>query len=226
MYFTVYKTTNLINGKYYIGAHKTNNPNDSYMGSGVALLNAMKKYGRENFIKEILFTFDNQDQMFMKEKELVEIGEHTYNIMVGGKGGWDHIDISGDKNPMKQPEVVERMKSTSNKRGSYKTKRKLSASLSNLEKAIASNIGRKRPEHSKLMKNKTKKLWAENKDKMRDSLSSWFTLTSPEGEVYETNRLEELCKSLGLPYNTVWKSSKTNTPPKRGNAKGWLCQKQ
>lgn len=37
MYYTIYKTTNLINGKYYIGKHQTENIYDNYYGSGVAL---------------------------------------------------------------------------------------------------------------------------------------------------------------------------------------------
>lgn len=45
--YTVYKTTNIINGKYYIGVHKTTNPNDSYLGSGKAIKEAIKKYGKK-----------------------------------------------------------------------------------------------------------------------------------------------------------------------------------
>ena len=43
----IYKTTNLINGKIYIG--KDSNNNEHYIGSGVKLLKAIKKYGRSNF---------------------------------------------------------------------------------------------------------------------------------------------------------------------------------
>lgn len=48
----VYLTTNMINGKQYIGLDKKNNP--SYLGSGLMLKRAIKKYGRANFVKEIL----------------------------------------------------------------------------------------------------------------------------------------------------------------------------
>jgi group I intron endonuclease len=48
----VYKTTNLLNNKSYIGKDSNNNPN--YLGSGKALVNAIKKYGKDNFKKEIL----------------------------------------------------------------------------------------------------------------------------------------------------------------------------
>ena len=45
MFYLIYKTTNLINGKIYIGSHRTTDINDSYMGSGKYLLYALKKYG-------------------------------------------------------------------------------------------------------------------------------------------------------------------------------------
>ena len=43
MVYTVYKIVNLTNEKYYIGVHKTSDPNDSYYGSGVAIKKAIKK---------------------------------------------------------------------------------------------------------------------------------------------------------------------------------------
>lgn len=88
MIYTVYKITNTINNRYYIGVHKTTNPNDSYYGSGLVIKEAIKKYGKENFIKEILFTFENKEEAYNKEKELVNSetlkDPLIYNVQIGG----------------------------------------------------------------------------------------------------------------------------------------------
>jgi group I intron endonuclease len=89
--FVIYKTINVANGKYYIGKHKTVDPDDNYLGSGVALTSAIKKYGVDSFVKEILFVFDNKYDMDKKESELVTesvINDPLcYNIALGGQGG-------------------------------------------------------------------------------------------------------------------------------------------
>jgi group I intron endonuclease len=97
MLYLVYKTTNKVNGKYYIGAHKTKNRDDGYYGSGTILKRAIKKHGIENFGTEILFEASSSEEMFTKEKELVEIGAHTYNLKLGGVGGFDFINTSVDR---------------------------------------------------------------------------------------------------------------------------------
>ena len=90
MYHYVYKTTNNINGKIYIGAHSSEIFNDHYLGSGKSLKNAIKKYGKENFSRSIIEIFQTRDEAFQKEAELVTenfINETTnYNMCPGGLG--------------------------------------------------------------------------------------------------------------------------------------------
>ena len=94
MFYTIYKITNMVNGKIYIGCHKTKDLDDEYMGSGNLLKRAIKKHGLDNFKKEILEVFDSAKGMFECEsllvnKEFVK-DSNTYNIKEGGKGGWDY----------------------------------------------------------------------------------------------------------------------------------------
>lgn len=91
MVFTVYKIINKLNEKYYIGVHKTTNPNDAYMGSGIAIKNAIQKYGKENFEKEILLITEDKQTAYDLEKELtVDFDKsNTYNMKRGGVGGFD-----------------------------------------------------------------------------------------------------------------------------------------
>lgn len=91
MLYTIYKVTNKINGKIYIGKHQTENPNDGYFGSGKFIKSAIRKYGKENFTKEVLFIFETELEMNQKEKELITeefiSRKDTYNAGVGGEGG-------------------------------------------------------------------------------------------------------------------------------------------
>lgn len=93
--FTVYRTTCLVNGKIYIGVHKTRDPNDAYIGSGNLISLAVKKYGRDQFRKEVLFIFETRVEAYAKEKGLVTAAfakrTDTYNLRPGGDGGWGYV---------------------------------------------------------------------------------------------------------------------------------------
>lgn len=91
MYYTFYKITNLINQKFYYGVHQTEDLNDEYLGSGRAICNAVKKYGKENFKKEILKFFNSREEMFAYEHDFVTEdlvrNSMCYNMNIGGYGG-------------------------------------------------------------------------------------------------------------------------------------------
>jgi hypothetical protein len=90
-YYYIYKTTNTINGKYYIGKHSTNDLDDGYLGSGLRLQAAIAKYGRESFSKEIICFTETKEELNIKEKEIVNESivndSLSYNMALGGQGG-------------------------------------------------------------------------------------------------------------------------------------------
>lgn len=86
----VYKTTNLINGKFYIGRHSTNNLEDGYLGSGVHLRNSIKKYGKESFKCEILeFCIDFSNLLIREEYWILKLNAVScgYNLTISSDGG-------------------------------------------------------------------------------------------------------------------------------------------
>jgi group I intron endonuclease len=91
-YHYIYKTTNLKNGKFYVGMHSTYNLNDSYLGSGTVLRRSIRRNGIENFKIEYLEFFDNRVDLANREKELVNEDllkdPMCINLRSGGVGGW------------------------------------------------------------------------------------------------------------------------------------------
>jgi hypothetical protein len=84
----LYKITNNINGKYYIGRHSTDNINDDYFGSGIGIINAINKYGKENFSKEILYQCETTEELWDLERKVVNAevvnDKNSYNMAFGG----------------------------------------------------------------------------------------------------------------------------------------------
>jgi group I intron endonuclease len=88
----LYQTTNICNGKIYVGVHKVANTAKSrkYLGSGYALKPAIEKYGRENFTRTTLAKFSSGKDAYAAEAEMVNEEfvkrDDTYNINLGGYG--------------------------------------------------------------------------------------------------------------------------------------------
>jgi hypothetical protein len=101
-HYIVYQITNKINNKIYIGAHITENINDGYFGSGINIKRSIKKFGKENFEKIILYNLLSKEEMLEKERELVnnefiKRGD-TYNIILGGgKISTDNMVVVKDR---------------------------------------------------------------------------------------------------------------------------------
>lgn len=148
MFYTIYKITNNINGKCYIGAHQTTNLNDEYLGSGTVIKRAVAKYGPSAFTKKILYIFNSSEEMFKREKELVDEAfinnPNTYNCFPGGQGGFpkgmtawnkgkqlspEHCQILSDAHKGKLPSKETRRKMSETRKGrklSKETRRKMS----------------------------------------------------------------------------------------------------
>lgn len=136
----IYKVTNKINGKWYIGKDSKNIP--GYLGSGIVIKQAIKKYGRENFTKEILEVCENLAALNERESFWIEHtnaidDENSYNLAKGGQGG----NLSKFRINKRKSQVVSektRMKISLANKGKLKGKFN-----SNKESIIESNKKRK-----------------------------------------------------------------------------------
>jgi group I intron endonuclease len=183
-YGYIYITTNLINGKQYIGQHKATKFSPSYKGSGKILKLAIEKYGKENFSTDILEWCYNRDELAEREKYWIALFDATsnsnwYNITPGGYGvqlfgednhmfGKHHTEetkqkisekligvMSGEKNPMYGVHLEV----------SEGTRKKISESLTGLM------VGEKNPMYGKPAANRGKPMSEESKKKLSKSLT-------------------------------------------------------
>lgn len=92
----IYKTTNVLDNKFYVGAHSTNDLEDDYLGSGTRLWRSIRKHGKENFKKEILEYYSSREELMKREKEFVNEEllkeELCMNLKPGGNGGLNNAE--------------------------------------------------------------------------------------------------------------------------------------
>lgn len=86
----LYKSTNRLNQNYYVGVHSTNRVDDSYIGSGKRFRSEVRKYGKSNFIREILQFFDTREEALVAEyltvSQIIQ-DPKCLNLCEGGKVG-------------------------------------------------------------------------------------------------------------------------------------------
>lgn len=209
----VYKTTNLVNGKFYIGQDTNNNPD--YFGSGVKIKLAMKKYGKDNFRKEILEycktqeALNEREKFWIKETKAIELG---YNLAEGGFGCSNMSDeikqkISKSKKGVRLSEQTKQRMSCSarGRKVSEETKQKLSLanigkklSDEHIEKMRQSHLGKKLPEEQKIKigeKSKGRKMSEEAKLKISRSRTGKKHPKETKKRISEVQRGKKLTDS-------------------------------
>ena len=217
MFYLSYKITNSLNGKFYYGVHKTPNRDDNYRGSGVAVCRAVKKHGWENFTKEILIEHSSEEEMYAWEKDTVteELvnDPKCYNMTLGGEGGFSHIDSNGDNNNMRRPEVKAKL-SAIMKRVALERREEW---LGNQKKATAAakvtNTGRTRPEHAKLLR-----------DRSTNGAKKWCAV-SPCGRSYIISNFKQWCVEMNFVPSSCYNAVKRGSVVMSGPAAGWFFMK-
>lgn len=84
--YTVYKTTHMPTGRFYIGRHVTNDPHDKYLGSGVVIERMLNAHPASDFLKDVLEVFDTPEEMILAEERYIRAhwgSELLLNLVIG-----------------------------------------------------------------------------------------------------------------------------------------------
>lgn len=182
----VYKITNKINGKVYIGKSKYNNP--EYYGSGLRIAYAINKYGKENFEKSILEECLDTE---VSAKEIAWIEELNstdpaigYNISKGGNGGAHYWDtLTEEEKKLHNRKISRSKKGKTHKPHSNETKKKMSDSFNRdpqflLKRALAK--------------------------------CKWYLCANHRtGAIYKTKNLKEFCKTHQINFEAMRHNART-----------------
>lgn len=233
----IYKITNKLNGKIYIGKDVKDNPN--YFGSGLLIKRAIVKYGIENFSKEILVECNSNEELNEKEKYWIKyynsIRPIGYNISEGGDGGDTFTNHPNKEEYSKNKSIASKklwenesyrnnmIKSRIGSKRTEETKKKMSESSKNKPKS---------EEHKKSLS----KAWEKRKiehphtketlEKMSKSMlgknaKNTYELIDPNNNEYITGNLTQFAKEHNLQSALLSKVVKGE----RKHHKGWKCKK-
>lgn len=239
----IYKITNLVNNKIYIG--KQENLNESYMGSGLLITRAIKKYGKENFSKEIICKCKTSDELNQKEIYWINKMKSTeksigYNITKGGDGGDTLSNHPNKEKIIKQINITRRNRGIGvgpknhnyGKKLSEETKKKISNKNKELyakgiipRQRMTPDGKRRLAEYMKehiytktpagKIKNKENNLGSKNPN------ANFYEFISPEGKIIEVKGgIKAFCDKHNLPYKKIIKIYNNNE-----SVNGWKCNK-
>ena len=178
----LYQITNNLNGKIYVGVHKlaNNYTSKNYLGSGLAIKKAIKKYGRENFTRNTLAEFSCGEDAYKAEeatvtKEFIS-REDTYNMKIGGIGCRGLVHTPESRAKMSATHQERNKNLTEEDKARIKAARRSRVYSKKPEtKMLAAKLSVKR--HEKLMK------YAESQDKdMTSAIECWID-SLPEVQV-------------------------------------------
>ena len=196
----VYVTTNKINGRKYLGKCVHKKP--FYLGSGIALKNAISLYGKENFIKEIVKEVETIKEAAEIEKELSILWNVVddplwYNMKVGGDGG-------SAKGRPKSDE--EKHKISQSKKGKPSWNKGISDERTKLSEETKRKISRGNKGVTKL-------------SGANHASSKTAIFTGPDGKEYVAKGIRSFCKENNInPSNILWRLMKSSDLPTKT---GW-----
>lgn len=197
----IYKTKNLINGKIYIGKSKYNKP--EYFGSGLRIAGAIEKYGKENFVKEII---EECNDSVVNEREIFWITHYNstdditgYNISRGVEGGAHYWSTLTEEQRIEH-------------------NRKISSS----------RIGQKMSPRSKETKEKQSKSFREHaehnpnffKERALAKCKWYLCVDHSTNAMYRTKNLKEFCKEHNLNFEAMRHNARTRKNYCNGT---WSC---
>lgn len=217
----IYKITNLLTNKIYIGQDSKNNP--KYLGSGKILKRAIKKYGKENFKKEVLEECNNQIELDNREQYWINLLNTTnqnigYNISFGGQTGW-HKGLKHSEETKKLFSETRKGKLTGNKNGMYGKKHTEDAKKKMANPQFGDKNGMYGKKHTEDTKKKMSQILSgennpffgkkHNEDtKKKMSELAKKRKTNPNSKKVSVNGLvfnsaSEAARSLGLSISTI-----------------------
>lgn len=226
--FYVYKTVNKVNGNYYIGKHK-GKLDDEYLGSGLILKQALEKYGKNSFQKEILVICLSEEEVRFWEKKIIDSkidDPKCYNLAPGGQGGYVIKHLSQQekreirKKASKSFKEYQKAHPEEVKKWRKKQKKSLLKNIHKHKEAVKAGLSKRTKEEIKNQHNKI------TQNKYKNGFYSKFKLLDPEGNlVMESIGAEKIADRYGVSANGIRFAANHGNPIKRGNLMNYTVVK-